>query len=40
MGFDRMTDLMPWGMEDPSEEVPASRSKRIDEANWVRRFEG
>jgi hypothetical protein len=39
MGFDRMTDLLPWGMEDPSEERPASSSKRVDEANWVRRFE-
>jgi hypothetical protein len=40
MGFDRMTDLLPWGMEDPSEERPASSSNRVDEANWVRRFEG
>lgn len=35
MGFDRMTDLRPWGMDDPAWERPASSSKEKDKAKWV-----
>ena len=33
MGFDRMTDLRPWGMD--AWEKPASSSKEKDKAKWV-----